>query len=217
MRIALITCEKYRDCWSPFIDLFRKFWPDCPYPVTFYSDNYTESWCSVVLRCANESGEPVLILQEDFLLLATVRQDVVAHGLELLESRNAGMVRLYPSPGGTEDIGDTYFAGVPRGTRYRISCQASIWNPEYLAEITSRSMSTTSEAGDFENIGGPEGDSLPQEVLSFKRELTPWPLEYLASAIVRGQWNPDAIRLCETHGIPLDRTMRQVHSESALG
>lgn len=214
MRIAVITCEKYSDCWDPFLALFRKFWPDCPYPVAFHKEqNAGDTWCSVVRRCAQEAGDdPILLMQEDFWLNKPVGQAVVAHALELLKSRAAGVVRLYPSPGGTEDIGDSYFAAVPRGTRYRISCHASVWRPGYLDEIARGAMWTTGEAGDFENLGSPYADALPQEVLAFKYELQPWPVDYIASAVGRGKWNPDAIRLCEEHGIPLDRSMRPVQA-----
>jgi hypothetical protein len=210
MRVAVITCDAFRDAWEPFRALFTKFWPECPYPVTWYSDNGTASWCSVVLGCANESNAPILLLQEDFFMSQPVRQSVVEHGLRLMMLRNAGALRLYPSVGGIDDIGDPYFAAVPRGTRYRLSCQASIWNPEYLAEIARRSMETTSEAGDFENLGGPQGDLLPNEVLAFKRDLKPWPFEYIATAIVRGRWNPDALKLCAEHGIAIDTSRRAI-------
>lgn len=210
MRIAVITCEAYRDAWKPFIALFAKFWPDCPYDLHFESDPLRESWCHVVLRVARQSDEPVLILQEDFFFSAPVEQSLIEHGLCLLTTENAGCVRLYPCPGGTEDIGDPYYAAIPRGATHRISCMAAIWNPAYLYEITRHAMWTTAEAGDFENLGTPYSHQRPEPVLAFKRELKPWPMDYLASAISRGLWNPDAIRLCDQYGIELDRSMRPV-------
>lgn len=33
MCILVVSCDKYADCWTPFSDCMRKFWPDCPYPV----------------------------------------------------------------------------------------------------------------------------------------------------------------------------------------
>ena len=33
MCILVVSCDKYADCWTPFSDCMRKFWPYCPYPV----------------------------------------------------------------------------------------------------------------------------------------------------------------------------------------
>jgi hypothetical protein len=210
VRIEVITCDAYSDAWKPFFALFHRFWPDCPYPVKLRSDNKEDKWCSVVLRCATEAKEPILMMMEDFFINEPVQPELIAHALDLLQTRNAGLVRLYPANDEVQEIGDPYFAAVPRGQRYRVSCQASIWDPEYLREIARRSLSTTAEAGDFENIGGPEGDLLPQEVLTFKREIRPWPMEYFFTAINRGLWNPDALKMCAELGIPVDRSMRAV-------
>jgi len=211
VRVAVITCAAYRDAWDPFLALVKHFWPDCPYPITFHSDRAGEPWCGVLLRSALESDEPLMVFQEDFFLTAPVQSDLVARGWELLESRGAGCVRLYPCPGAVEDFGDPHFGRIPRGTAARISCQVAIWQPDYLAEIARYCLNTTTgEAGDFENRGTPFSDTLPVPVLSFKREAQPWPLEYLVSGIDRGYWNPDAKRLCDQLGIAVDWSLRPI-------
>lgn len=230
MKLVVISCWAYRDAWRPFFSLLDKFWPDHPTPVWLLTDRMAGDgpvgktvavysgphsqrwpWCQVLLNFLRaHDSTPVLLMQEDFFLNAPVYEPFIEHGLKLLKDRNAGCVRLYPSPGGIEYCGDDLFALVPPGAPNRISCQAALWDPNYLAQVTQSSMSTTSEAGDFENLGTPFADSLPQPVLAFRRDVKPWPMEYLSSAINRGLWNPDAIRLCEKHDIPLDRSMREV-------
>lgn len=210
MRIAVITCDAYKDAIPPFKELFDKFWPDCPYSVSIYSEAFTgEAWCAVVKRCAEEANEPILMMQDDAWLTAPVEGHLVKRGLELLESQNAGCVRLYPSPGGTVDFADEHFALVPKGTVNRISCMPAIWTAHYLYEIARRSYWTTGEAGDFENLGTPASDDMTEPVLAFKRDATPWPMQIL-NAIARRMWNPDAIRLCQQYGIPVDRSKRLV-------
>lgn len=229
MKLAVVSCWKYRDCWNPCLVLLDTFWPDHPNPVALLTDEigdfrftskrqplifcaptkYRWPWCKVVEHYARTVTEPILLLQEDFLLTKPVDTAVVEHAAKLLEQTSAGMIRLYPSPGGTQDIGDPLFAEVPRGTPYRISCHASLWNPDYLAHVAQGAAWTTGEAGDFENLGSPFSDGLAQPVLAYKRELD-WPMDYLASAIRRGQWEPDAIKLCAEHKIDLDRSMREV-------
>lgn len=219
MRIAVITCYAFRDTWTPFRLLFQKFWPACPYPWEFYSDDhgerfgFGESWCSVVARCAKDAGnDAILLLLDDYFLTAPVQQHLVEHGLKQLGEMNAGCVRLYPMPGGVEWYGDPYFKLVPHGSPNRISCQAAIWNPHYLYKVAMGSTTTTSEAGDFENLGSPFAESLTEPVLAFDRQTHPWPMDYLCSAISRGKWEPAAIDLCKLHEITLDRSMREVAS-----
>lgn len=224
MKVVMISCWNYRDAWKPFFALLEKFWPDHPQawlltdelqPGADVPDNVQVycapstprwSWCEVLAGFAREvSDEPILLFQEDFFLTSPVRMDLIQRALEQLEQKKkAGSVRLYPCPGGDTDYGDPHFAIIERGTPYRISCQATIWRPSFLLKIAERFNTTI----DFELCGTPFADSLPDPVLAFKRDAQPWPLEYICTGIVRGEWNPDARRLCEQHGIDVDWSRR---------
>jgi hypothetical protein len=149
----------------------------------------------------------ILLLQEDFLLNAPVHQDLIGHALEQMQSRNAGMVRLYPCPGSDEDYGDPHVGIVRKGSAYRISCQASIWRPDYLHAIASQCGDTPR---DFEINGTRIAESLPDEVLAWKRESEPWPIQYYCSAISRGKWEPAALEFCRQQGVEVDLSLRGV-------
>lgn len=221
MRVAVVSCYAYRDAWKPFAGLFNKFWPDCPYDVETITDilkgwipptrkawsaGQDSSWCDVVSKYAALNNDNLLLMQEDLFLTAPVRQDLIEHALEQMKSRNAGMVRLYPCPGADEDYGDPHFGIVKKGSRYRISCQTGVWRPDYLHAIASR-FKTPAE---FEIHGTEFAETLPDEVLAFKRDSGPWPMEYLCSGISRGKWNPDAKKLFEQHGISADYSLREM-------
>lgn len=224
MHIVIVSCYAYRDCWKPFFALLQKFWPDRKYPTRLVTDGIEDSdyrylpkditvhvgqrgkalWCQTLANGIKDITEPVMVLQEDFLLNAPVRQHLIDRALEQLKERKAGSVRLYPCPGGIEEYGDPHFAIVPKGTQYRISCQATIFDPKFLYDIAIGFHAPH----DFELLGTPLADSMPQEVLAFKRDVEPWPLEYLCTAIARGKWDPDAKRLCDLHGIENDWSRR---------
>jgi len=233
LRIAVISCWGYRDAWKPFFELLDKFWPNCPYPVDLLTDRmevYSDtkqatvslgkysgkrdvivhpgSWCEILADYAAGLGEePCMLFQEDFLLTASVKQELIEDALDWLNF-GMGMVRLYPCPGANQDGLDTNYAIIPQGLPYRISCQVSIWRPQFLYAIASR-FNTPSE---FEIEGTKLADELLDAVMAFKRDLQPWPLEYLCSAISRGKWNPDAKKLCEANGIQADWSMREFAS-----
>lgn len=230
MKIAVISCWKYRDAWVPFFALFKKFWQDCPYEVVLLTDQYSgelapdemyvwltrdHSWCKGLAEFSQSkwlNGEDCMLFQEDFLINAPVNQSLIEHALGQMKSRKAGMVRLYPCPGADEDYGDPHYGIVKKGSAYRISCQASIFRPDYLHAIASRCGLTPR---DFELVGTEIAKSLPDEVLAFKRDSGPWPLSYYCSAISAGRWNPDALEFCRKNGITVDTSLRPIAEEVA--
>lgn len=236
MRVVVVSCWKYHDCWEPFATLLGKYWPNHPYAllITDHHDQWhflpeldcldlnrettngicDESWCSIVAYFAHckhgptfTNDEPFLLMQEDFLLNAPVNQELVEHGLKLMERQAIGAVRLYPCPGATESSDDNYFGPVARHTPYRNSLQATIWRPSYLRAIAER-YKTPSE---FELEGSEWASShLKDEVWAFKREVEPWPISYYCSAISRGKWEPAALEFCKQQGIEVDTSMRSI-------
>ncbi len=207
MRVAVVSCWKYRDAWPPFSALYKQFFPLGPTPQ-FFSDDNELTWGQVAVNAAGQTEETVLILQEDFFLNSPVNFDLVQRGLAILTVRpNVGAVRLYPCPGATETSNDTYFGQVARHSAYRTSCQATIWKPAYLKAIAER-YNTPAE---FELQGSPwASENLPQEVWAFKREVQPWPISYFCSAISRGKWEPAALEFCRQQGITVDTSLRPV-------
>ena len=81
-----------------------------------------------------------------------------------------------------------------------------------IAESNARyaSEGERASAAHFELSGTVAAERLPWKVFAASRTAQPWPVEYLCSAISRGRWNPDAVRLCEREGIACDFTRRPV-------
>lgn len=203
MRVVMVTCEAYRDAWEAFDACFRKFWPGMSYEI--WSDAGCKSWCQVVAEGAASRREPILLMQDDFFLTAPVQTHLIEHALHELKTQQAAMIRLYPCPGSNEDYGDSHFGRIAKGTPYRVSCQASIWNPAILSEIASQGETPS----DFEIHGSAISHQFDEPFLAFKREATPWPMEYLCSAIGRGKWSKDALKLAESVGVKLDLSVRE--------
>ncbi len=219
MRIAVITCNAYADTLRPFFELFRRFWPNCKHQISLVTDHleyrsaapsnvqvceYGSTWCGNLSEfCKDNPGEPVLMMLDDFWLNAPVDVDLVYAGLEQMEEKNAGCVRLYPCPGPDEEYGDSHFGIVPRGARYRVSTQAALWRPSYLQQIAQQYQTPW----EFELGGSVFSDSLPEPVLAFKRELQPWPVSYYG-ALRHGQWAPGVKPFMETMRIDVDWNRR---------
>lgn len=222
MTIVVASCWKYRDAHMPFAKLLKKFWPSCKYPTVLLTDKsedatmraYTAiylaegSWCEMVADAATGIGGPILLMQEDFFLNGAVNELLVEQGLQQLDEREAAMVRLYPCPGGDIPYGDKWYAEIPKGAPYRVSCQATIWRPDVLHKIAF----TCDTPADFEIRGSKVSNEFDEPFLAFRRDVQPWPISYLCSSISRGCWEPAAKELCDLHGIEVDWTMRPFRS-----
>jgi hypothetical protein len=207
MRIAMISCDAYSDAWMPFAALFDRFWPDCQYPRDIISDCGTnDQWLNLLENYALKQSEPFLLMQEDFFISEPVQVDLVKHALSLLDDERVGCVRLLPMPGGTVEINDPFFAGMDINAEYRISCQAAIWRPSYLAAIAR--ACPRKNPWRFELDGTEISRYVPQLILSFKRDVQPWPINYLCSAITKGRWDRTAKMLCDREGIHVDWSRR---------
>lgn len=221
MKLVMITCEKYSDAWNAFFFFLKTFWPDHPlvYVITdevpadsdisihtaLYTYGKAETWCGMLSQFAQTfGGEPMLLMQEDHWLTDNVRTDLIEHGLNLMKSASAGMVRLYPCPGANKDIGDPYFGEVTVGTNYRISCQVSIWRPDYLFKIASQYAMPQA----FELMGSPYSATLPDVVLAWKRDVEPWPMPMLVTGIVNGAWTQGAKEHAAKYGVVVDWSRR---------
>ena len=237
--IGVISCYAYRDTWKPFFSLFRKFWPFCPYPVYLLSDilesfDYVrhlshksgpeemfcwpnETWCGIAAKFAEqaiERHELILLIQDDFFLSAPPVPYLIERAAHRLIDRNAGCVRLYPCPGADapDDPPDPHYGLVSPGAPYRISCQVALWRPDYLLQIASHTRNTPA---DFEIKGSNFSNSLPDPIYAFNRDVQPWPIQYLCSAISRGKWTKEAREFCRRHDVSrhLDWSMRPTEGE----
>lgn len=227
MRIAVATCWKYRDTWSPMFQLLNKFWPSCPYPIDILTDECSEesrfgyfngtrtlcvygagkSWCAILSQYAREIKDLILVLQDDFWLTAPVNPLLISKAIAELGDQRGAMIRLYPCPGADIEYGDAHFGFIDKRKPYAVSCQATIWRSDVLFQLASR-FNTPQE---FEIEGSKFCEEIDAPFLALKRECPePWPISYYCTSVVRGQFQQGALDLCAMHGIEVDTSMREV-------
>ncbi len=216
MRVVVTSCHAYRDAWKPFLALFEKFVGG---PITLLTDGSDAalpswvnvqiekgSWCEMLRNYAQKQSEPFLLFQEDFFIH---QADSFLIGIAEALTEKADCVRIYPCPGADEPIYNDFYGKVSLDAPYVISCQAAFWNPRFLEKIIEPNMHTPA---DFEITGSYNARQMDCTVYAFKRELKPWPIEYLCSAIGRGMWSQDAKKLCDKYGIKVDWSMRPMQA-----
>lgn len=213
MRIVVVSCDRYSDLWEPWWKLFKKFWPDCPWPVTLVTD-YAEKvnrfrrykfsdvrtmrpgpasadeWGSILREALSEmTDEKILLVQEDFLLSGRVDNEVVRCAIE---RNDANCIRLMPCPG-PDFAYSRFFGRIADDAPYRVSCQAAVWDRLHLIGL----LKDVTSPADFELKPGRDTGGY---YLSVYRENY-WPFPYINSAISRGEWDPNALKLCSENGI----------------
>lgn len=229
MKVVVFSCAAYSDAWGPFFTLFRKYWPDCPYPVWLVTDTMISkptagwldsrniftyknpSWNEIMVQfTAAYPDEPIMMFQEDYFLTSQVSNFQVGRAEWFLNMRRASCVRLYPCPGGDIEIGDPCYALIATEAPYRVSTQVAIWRPGVLNAIAS----ATKTPWEFEINGtkllrsAEPSPELTHGFYAWKREVHPWPIEYICTAIVRGVWQYNAVEYCRAQGIEIDTSRR---------
>lgn len=221
--IIVSSYDASSDIWKAFFTLFFRYWPDCPYPVHLIT-NYLKfdddrvktiavgpdkKWASNLKSALKSIDSPyVIYLQEDYFLQKQADtkciQDLVRHA----QSVNAAYVRISPSPKPDEKYSG--FPGVGKISAkapHRTSLQGAIWDKKYLD-----SLLVEGESGwDMEFRGTERSRGDYRLFLAAKKP----PLYYFpTTAIKKGRWYYDAVRLCRREGIELDLNKRAVESKS---
>lgn len=152
MKLAVVvsSCDHFENCWEPFIFGFRKYWPDCPYPVYIIS-NFKEladetvrfikvgedrAWATN-LRTAVEQidAEYILYMQEDYWLNAPVDTAFFEQQLRYCDEQRVDHLRLSQPFMDQYRIDDTHALSPAEKEKYAFALQTIIWRRSTLLEM----------------------------------------------------------------------------------
>ncbi len=224
--IVVSSCDAFFDCWRPFAFFFRKFWDDCPFPVYLIVNELRihsslirpiavgedRGWASNMQVALKQISAPlVLYFQEDYFLNAPVRREQLAadFAYALEHQADAFCFRARSDrETGFQPINER-FGVVPRDSDGRTRCQVTLWKRDALLSV----LHPGENAWDMEARGSERTREML--VLSYSsREKTPIP--YLMSAIVRGLWTPEALRMCAQNQVTIAPIFRGTYSENSF-
>jgi hypothetical protein len=224
--VVVSSCDAFFDAWRPFAFFFRKHWSDCPFPVYLIVNELTfrseilrplavgpdRGWATNMKLALQQLPAPrVLYLQEDYFLTEPVRQEQLAHDFSYAFEHDADAFcfrarsELEPT---FHPINDR-FGVVPRDSDGRTRCQLTLWKRDALLAV----LRDGENAWEMESRGSERTRDML--ALSYStREQAPVP--YLMSAIVRGLWTPEALRLCAANQVKIAPHFRGTYTQSAL-
>ncbi len=220
--IVVSSCDAFFDCWRPFAFFWRKYWPECPFPVHLITNELEvrsssiralrvgpdRGWASNMIRALEQlETSHVLYLQEDYFLEAPVRAEMLAQDLAdaLAQEADAFCFRarseLEPD---FEHLNDR-FGVVPVNSDGRTRCQTTLWKRASLLAV----LREGEDAWEMEAQGSARTREL--RILSYSQRANV-PLPYLMSAIVRGLWTPEALAMCAAAGCEIRPHFRGTYS-----
>jgi hypothetical protein len=222
--IIVSSCDAFFDCWRPFAFFWRKFWPDCPFPVYLIVNEFEvrssfikpirvgpdQGWATNMQRALAKITTPyVIYFQEDYFLTAPVQREQLAADLAVAVERDAAAFCFF----GRTDLERDFqplnerFGIVPQQSDGRTRCQATLWKRDVFA-ATLRAGET---AWNMEARGSDRTRGLL--ALSYSRKDN-GPIPYLMSAVSRGLWMPEAIALCREHNFCIRPAFRPHHADT---
>ncbi len=150
--VLVTSCDAYRDVERPFLTLFRRYWPDCPFELVVVGESGAEegfdrailtgrgkTWSQMLVEALDAISTPyVLMLMNDYYLERPVDTALILRRLGEAKAADALNYRLDPDP-----------PRAVKNTAYSVSCKVGIWNRAFLRDLATK----TGSAWEFERYG----------------------------------------------------------------
>ncbi len=233
--VVVNSCDAYADLWNPFLKLFNRYWPDCPYSVLLNTEGDDLSikdqlWGDIQRKNKNTKSTPygqrmrsclkqintpvVLLLLDDFFLRDFVNQNrirqLVSSLLEHAEVHNFCLEKTHDP----FDIDDRRFRGFLKRSKfgaYRYNLQAGLWKREKLIDAWM-DFESPWQWELFGNMRSWRTDGAyyvmskdEHDIINYGYSSEAW------MGICRGKWVVDDVKpLFEMHGIHVDYSLRGI-------
>lgn len=216
--ILVNSCDAYQDTWLPFFTLFKKFWPDCEYPIYLNSESkrlYCNDLDIITINHSIEQARSdrvihslkmihskfVILLLDDFFFDDFVDQSKISECIRWMQKNRHIAVFTFASSL-WNDIDDRKYDGFelrPVKGEYRFNMQAALWRRTTLLKILKHGESPW----DAEHMGTFRARVLMPKILFYtakKNEKKVISYEY-GGAIHQGKWTIGTPQLLKRHNI----------------
>jgi hypothetical protein len=230
--VVVQTCDGFADCWEPFFHLFKRYWPDCPYPIVLSTESKPFHFPGLDIRCflAARSGVQsmdwsdrlraclqtidtpfVFHTQDDYFLQNPVDGEFVAKALTVLNDVGWTHIGLTPygPRGKLRGTAHDWLCEIPRGCAYRVNTQVGLWNREDYIDCLKPGES----CWQFEILGTWRSHRHKQQFANINPDLfrKKPPVDYIGTGILKGRWHPAMPELFRSHGLHVDFSKRGMY------
>lgn len=165
--IVISSCDLYSDCWLPMIFSFKKFWPQCPYPIYIISnfESIDEEGINFI-KVGEHKGfgsnmkkalklieaDYVIFFLEDYFLNNIVDNKMVNSHIAHCIKNKVDFLKIDSCDIIYRDemrIGDSFYCENPLDIRYSLNAAIAIWKKNALLSLCVEGFT----AWDFERKG----------------------------------------------------------------
>lgn len=222
MAVLIVSCDKYSDAWGYFFHCWRRFWPDCPWPL-YLGSNFKRSdepgvvsllvgedrdWSSNCIQMLERvEATRICLLLDDYFLEAPVSTTRARYLADVHLTSNAATMllsdRIRPDRFRRDVKGVGYR---DPGAPYRASLNAAYWDVAVLKSLLRHGESPW----EFEIQGSRRTDAISRPF------LVAWPRLFALDpdGIARGKWAPTTVAKARRLSYKIDTDRREVLSSA---
>jgi hypothetical protein len=209
--VVVLSCDRYRDLWPPFFELFFRHWHGCRYPIYLFANEASypdervrtiqsgtdHTWSDSIKRCLEKlTHRHVWLLFDDVFLAQPVEEGKLALLEAFVAARDPDYLRFRKYPRPDERI-DRYFGRCREGVLYRTSILA-IWKRVTLVEL----LDGRENAWEFEHSSVGRSTSYPGFYGVYDEYL------HHVHGVEKGVWTRDAVSRLRRMAIEPDLSSR---------
>lgn len=234
LTIVVNTCDAYHDVLGIFFRALHDYWPDCPYPVVINTESNTHDYPARVHNHRSKSGvddwgdrlrstltsidtEFVLMLYDDFILHASVQNQLVQTALQLLQSHAQAAVGYLINTDLPLQVPHNSGMFIPLKEKgdYRLNSAPAIWRKKALMNYTA--AGDTPWAWEVFGTYRTWGDGRVFYTLNPSQDDI-YPYNYAkGGAIYRGKWVREVVEhVAHRYRLDIDWSLRGFSSDTAF-
>lgn len=170
LSIVISSCNKYHYLWDIQLQLFNKFWPQCPYEIYVISESseLPQMDTNLKLNNYNTNKQPtgpsdwspalrdalskidskyILYLQEDYIFTDFVDESRFEALLQYAMENELNYIRFYTGPPGNGNVvqiqEDVRIREILPGSRWRNNLMLALWKKETLTSMLKQHPAIT--------------------------------------------------------------------------
>ena len=232
--ILVNSCDAYDDAWVPFFELFKKYWPNCEYPVVLNTESkdYVDEALNVktfnlykstdnvpygerfIEHLKRIDSKYIITLMDDFFIRDFVDTEKIKRYISVMENDKDIAYIAFASKPDKYNIDDNKVEDCilrPRYGEYKINLQSGLWRKDKLMKCIKAHESPW----EFETKGSIRTFETKDKFYAVKEDDLS-PINYgkkagLTWGIVRGKWVKDDVDpFFKANNIEIDYSKRGV-------
>jgi hypothetical protein len=206
---VVVSCDRYKDLWSPFFKSFEKYWGSLQFKVYLISnyESYTADFVTTINVGEDKSyadnlrrgidqidSEWIILWLEDCIPAREINVELFNKVIsEALSSYNLGYLKL------SNDLplsysGNRLFGNLPKGVRYRSAIGMSLYRKDVLKKLLIPGENA------WELDKSSLSDSLSEEFHALSSSFFANPLMPYVNTVIKGKWSRAALNFLRKEG-----------------